>query len=132
MNLLNQESRSKESRIFNKHSIYSIIYCLLKVAQSCPTLQDPMDYSLPGSSVQGFSRQEYWSGQPFPSPEDLPNPGIEPRSRTMQADFLLSELPGNKQPHCGKLQFAMNTVLPTERVSRPLPWMEAGLNGFCD
>ena len=34
----------------------------------------------------GFSRQEYWSGLPFPSPEDLPNPGIEPESPTLQAD----------------------------------------------
>ena len=38
------------------------------VAQSCPTLCDPMDRSLPGSSVHGFSRQEYWSGLPLPSP----------------------------------------------------------------
>ena len=42
----------------------------------------------------GFSRQEYWSGQPFPSPEDLPNPGIEPRSPALQADCLLAEPPG--------------------------------------
>ena len=42
----------------------------------------------------GFSRQEYWSGLPFPSPEDLPNPGIEPRSPALQADALTSELPG--------------------------------------
>ena len=39
----------------------------------------------------GFSRQEYWSGLPFPSPEDLPDPGIEPRSPTSQADALTSE-----------------------------------------
>ena len=39
-----------------------------EVAQSCPTLSDPMDYSPPGSSVHGFSRQEYWSGVPLPSP----------------------------------------------------------------
>ena len=45
--------------------------------QSCLTLCNPVDCSLPGSSVMGFSRQEYWSGLPFPSPEDLPNPGIE-------------------------------------------------------
>ena len=37
-----------------------------EVAQSCPTLSDPMDCSLPGSSVHGFSRQEYWSGLPLP------------------------------------------------------------------
>jgi len=42
-----------------------------------------------------FSRQEYWSGLSFPSPEDLPNPGIKPRSPTLQADSLLSEPLGN-------------------------------------
>ena len=39
----------------------------------------------------GFSRQEYWSGLPFPSPGDLPDPGIKPRSPTFQADALTSE-----------------------------------------
>ena len=43
----------------------------------------------------GFSRQEYWSELPFPSPGDLPDPGIEPGSPTVQADTLPSELPGN-------------------------------------
>ena len=42
----------------------------------------------------GFSRQEYWSGLPFPSPGDRPNPGIESRSPTLQVDSLLSEPPG--------------------------------------
>jgi len=42
----------------------------------------------------GFSKQEYWSGLPFPSPGDLPNPGIEPRSPTLQADSLPAEPPG--------------------------------------
>ena len=42
----------------------------------------------------GFSRQEYWSGLPFPSPGDLPNPGIEPRSSTLQADSLPAEPQG--------------------------------------
>ena len=41
-----------------------------------------------------FSRQEDWSGLPFPLPGDLPNPGIEPRSPTLQADSLPSEPPG--------------------------------------
>ena len=126
-----------------------------EVAQSCPTLCNPMDCSLPGSSLHGifqarilewgaisfsrgssqhrnrtrvsrtvllllllshfshvrlcatpqtpahqappslgFSKQEHWSGVPFPSPGDLPNPGIEPRSPTLQADALPSEPPG--------------------------------------
>ena len=66
-----------------------------EVAQSCPTLCDPMD----GGAFQptpsmGFSKQEYWSGLPFPFPGDLPNPGIEPRSPVLWADSLLSETPG--------------------------------------
>ena len=42
----------------------------------------------------GFSGQEYWSGLPFLSPGDLPDPGIEPRSPALQADALTSEPPG--------------------------------------
>ena len=42
----------------------------------------------------GFSRQEYWSRLPFPSPGDLPDPGIEPGSPALQADTLSSEPPG--------------------------------------
>ena len=46
----------------------------------------------------GFSRQEYWSGLPCPPPGDLPNPGIKPRSPTLQADSLQSEPPGKPSP----------------------------------
>ena len=60
----------------------------------CPTLCDPVACSPPDSSVHEFSRQEYWSGLPFSSPGDLPDPGIEPRSPTLQTDSLLSEPPG--------------------------------------
>ena len=49
-------------------------------------------YQAPPS--MGFSRQEYWSGLPFPFPGDLPDPGIEPRSPALQADALPSETPG--------------------------------------
>ena len=60
-------------------------------------LCDPMDckaYQAPPS--MGFSRQEYWSGLPFPSPGDLPDPGIEPGPPAFQADALTSESPGKK------------------------------------
>ena len=57
------------------------------VTQSCLTLCDPMDCSLPGSSV-GFSKQEYHSGLLFPSPGHLLNPRIELGSPALQADFL--------------------------------------------
>ena len=49
-------------------------------------------YQAPPS--MGFSRQEYWSGLPFPSPGDLPNPGTEPGSPALEADALTSEPPG--------------------------------------
>ena len=49
-------------------------------AQTCLTLCSPMDYTWPGSPSMEFSRQEYWSGLPVPSPGDLSNPGIEPAS----------------------------------------------------
>ena len=46
----------------------------------------PWTVAYQASPSMGFSRQEYWSGLPFPSPEDLPNPGIEPRPPALEAD----------------------------------------------
>ena len=72
--------------------------CLCLVIQSCPTLCDSMDRSLPGSSgPRGFSRQGYWRGLPCPPPGDLPNSGIEPRSLTLQVDSFPSEPPGKSK-----------------------------------
>ena len=66
----------------------------VKVTQACLSLCDPMDCSPPGSSVRGiFQKQECWSGLSFPSPGDLPNPRIKPRSPALQVGFL-SEPPG--------------------------------------
>ena len=53
-----------------------------------------MDCGPPGSSSTGFPREEYCSGLPFPSPGDLPDAGIKPGSPELQADTLLTELPG--------------------------------------
>ena len=53
---------------------------VVKSSESYPTLWDPMDCSLPGSSVHGISQQEYWSGLPFPSPGNLPDPGVKTSS----------------------------------------------------
>ena len=60
----------------------------VKVAQLCLTLCNSMG-EIP-LSIE-LSRQEYWSGLPFPSPGDLPDPGIKPRSPTLQADSLPDE-----------------------------------------
>ena len=64
------------------------------VSQSCPTLATPWTVALQAPLSMGSSRQEHWSGLPFPSPGDLPNPGIEPGSPALQADSLPTELPG--------------------------------------
>ena len=68
-----------------------------EVAQSCLTLCDPMDYSLPGFSVHGIFQARVAEQVAFPSPGDLPNPGIKPRSPALQADTLPSEPPGNDE-----------------------------------
>ena len=60
----------------------------MKIAQLSPTLCKPMDYI----QAMKFSMSEYWSGYPFPSPEVLPNPGIEPESPALQEDSLPTEL----------------------------------------
>ena len=57
-------------------------------------LENPMDCGRKAPLSMEFSRQEYWSGLPVPSPGDLSNPGTEPRSPALQADSLLSEPPG--------------------------------------
>ena len=68
---------------------------MCSVAQSRPTLFDPMDYIAHQAPLSTeFSRQEYWSELPFPSPGDHPDPGIEPGSPALEADSLPTELPG--------------------------------------
>ena len=62
------------------------------VAKSCPTPVIPWTVACQAPLPMGFSRQEYWSGLPFPSPGDLPDPGIEPESPALQADDLPTEL----------------------------------------
>ena len=62
------------------------------VAKSYPTLATPWTVAHQAPLSMGFSRQEYWSGSQFPSPGDIPNPGIEPRSLALQADDLPTEL----------------------------------------
>ena len=59
-----------------------VLSYLMLVTQLCPTLCNPVDYSL----CPWISKEEYWRALPFPSPAYLPNPGIEPRSPALQAD----------------------------------------------
>ena len=67
-----------------------------------------------------FSRPEYWSGQPFPSPGDLPNPGIELRSLALQADSLPAEPEGKpKNTGVGSLSL-LQGIFPTQELNRGL------------
>ena len=60
--------------------------------KSCPTLVTPWTVACQAPLSMGFSRQEYWSVLPFPSPGDLPDSGIKPRSPKLRADSLPTEL----------------------------------------
>ena len=62
------------------------------VTKSYPTLATPRTVACQAPRPLAFSRQEHWNGLPFPSPKDLPDPGIEPGSPALQADALLTEL----------------------------------------
>ena len=64
-----------------------------KLLQSYLTLCNAMDCSLPGSSVHGILQAKYWSGLPFPSPGDLPDPGIELVSLTSNRHWQAGSLP---------------------------------------
>ena len=66
----------------------------MKSLSCVPLFATPWTVAYQAPPSMGFSRQQYWSGLPFPSPGDLPNPGIEPRSPAFQADALTSEPPG--------------------------------------
>ena len=71
------------------------------VAQSCLTLCNPMNFiACQAPLYVEFSRQEYWSGLPFPSPKDIPNSGIKSVSAALQVDSLPPEPPGKPQDKC--------------------------------
>ena len=71
-----------------------LLSCCCSVAKSCQLSATPWTVARQASLSRRFSRQEYWSGLPFPSPGDLPNSRIEPRSPALQSDSLLTELRG--------------------------------------
>ena len=78
--------------------------------------ETPWMVALQARPSKESSRQEYWSGLPFPSPGDLPNPGIEPRSPTLQADALTSEPPG--KPELTYFSLILRTAQMCPRVFR--------------
>ena len=89
------------ARVLNSFSHVQLCVTLWTVA-----CQAPMS--------MGFSRQEYWSGLPYPPPGDLPNPGTEPRSPALQVDFSLSKPLGKpKNTGVGSLSL-LQGIFPTQ------------------
>ena len=78
----------------------------------------PWTVAYQASPSMGFSRQEYQSALPFPSPGDLPDPGMEPRSPTLQAEALPSESPG--KPHMATASLKLHSPpRPTKALTLP-------------
>ena len=94
---------------------------------------DPMECNLLGSSVMGFSRQEYWSGLPFPFPRDLPNPGIEPGSPVSWADFLPSEPPRKPRSFKFQIQLSLSNLetLVSSSIRQGFPGGASGKKATC-
>ena len=81
----------------------------VNVSVSCSAMSDsaiPWTVARQALLSMGFPRQEYWSGLPFPSPGDLPNPGIKPRSPALQADSFPFEPPGKPNIPSLKISFS--------------------------
>ena len=98
-----------------------ILCTKVKVAQLCPTLCSLFVVCQAPLSME-FSGQEYWSGLPFPSPRDLPYPGIEPMSLTSPAlagGFSLSLASPGKQLLYGQLFFIAWVFAPISPLQRP-------------
>ena len=118
-----------EKGAYVKSSFFIIFYFYLqtmtaamKLKDTCSldsTLCNPMDYSLPHSSVHGISRQEYWSGLPCPPPGDLPNPGIEPRSPALWADSLPTKPPGKPKNTGRKAMTNLDSTLKGRDMTSP-------------
>ena len=88
---LENECDQLENRLDQFHPLVEVVVAV-KVTQSCLALASPWTVACQAPLSMGFSRQEYWSGLPFPSPGDLPDPGIEPKSPALEANSLLTEL----------------------------------------
>ena len=83
-----------------QESNQGLLHCRQFLYQLSCSFATPWTVAHQAPPSMGFSRQEYWSGLPSPSPGDLPDPGIEPRSPALQADDLTSEPPGKPKLSC--------------------------------
>ena len=116
-----------EKKLFgmNKKTRIALAQTLMKVKSlSCVRLfATPWTVAYEAPRSVGFSRQEYWSGLPFPSPGDLPNPGIEPGSPALQTDALPSEPLGKPQTLMSTLMY-YSVNIKVKRAQGPTSYVK--------
>ena len=103
---------SEENLIEGNLKVRMCVYvcvCVLVVQHIQPSVS-PKTVAHQDPPSVGFSRQKYWSGLPFPSPGDLPDPEIKPRSPTLQSDFLPSEPAGKPKSGGNSVHFFISEI----------------------
>lgn len=97
-------------QLLGGHKYRYIDCCCCLVAKSCLTLCDPWTVAYQTPLSMGFPRQECWSRLPFPSPEDLPDPGTEPTSLALAGQLFTTEPPGKPHIDCYIGYYVYNQV----------------------
>ena len=97
----------------------SDVLCVLSRFSHVQLFTTPQTVAHQAPLSMGFSRHKYWSGLPFPSPGDLSDPGIEPRSPALEEDTLTSEPPGKIVESVGDV-IMNSTISPTTEMLPPL------------
>ena len=112
-------------RILCKNTPYStslLIHCLeetkVKLVRRVRLFAAPWTVAYQALPSMGFSSQEYWSGLPFASPQDLPNSGLEPGSHALHADALPSEPPGKQSETCPQVVLEKEIVKKNKQTSK--------------
>ena len=118
VNIVNQLclNKSKNENIFHIKYFAQCVKVKVKSLSCVQFFRTPWTAAYQAPPSMGFSRQEYWSGLPFLSPGDLPDPGIEPGSPTLQTDTLPSEPPGKSVLPCYKCMHKMFNTFNTSII----------------
>ena len=109
------ESRPPNTTCIQTHSFVVVVL----IAQSClDSFETPWTVAYQAPLSMGFSRQEYWSGLPFPSPRNLPDPGTEPASPTLAGGFFTTEPPRKPGLDPGRME---TITKEKSRAANPKP-----------
>ena len=105
-------------------------FVCVSVSQSYLTLETPWAVAHQAPLSKRFSRQEYWRGLPFPSPGDLPDPGIEPTFPALQVDSLLSEPPGKSPQFSDTIKIQLSLERKLRHIDLPTPGLYLPVQGL--